>query len=309
MRKKWFRAAVMPGSFQPGEYCQPPGTMVTRVSGRAGAPGGAYIHEQAPIEDIGVGDRVVALHPRGSWKANGGCFVSEVCRREFSGELIRATTGSGLSSRYTPNHWCAVRVGDSLNDRHVVYMVRKNGHYRIGKAKGVTGAGSRPQIGFMARYHRERADAVWALSLHGSETEAIQAVRQAQARYSLPVAVPAEGLSWTELKNNRDRAAEALRAHGRDIDLPLWADKHNPQENPVRLRSMNFINAANLWDGMTVLPERVLADAGRRAGYYTAANWVPARITRENYKGPVYSIDVESHHTYFADGIATHNCR
>lgn len=297
------------GSFQRAEYCQPPGTLVTRVTGRAGAPGGAYLHEQVPIEDIWTGDRVVSLHPRGSWKANGGSFVSEVARREFSGELIRVTTESGLTSRYTPNHWCAVRVGDSLAGRHVVYMMRKNGHYRVGKTKGVTGADSRPQLGFMARYHRERADAVWVLSIHDSDAEAAQAARQAQWDYSLPGAVPAGGLSWTELKDNRERAAECLRAHGRDIDLPLWADKHNPQEAPLRLRSMNFINAANLWDGMVVLPERPPAGAGGRPGYFTAASWVPVRVTREDYKGPVYSIEVDGHHTYFADGIATHNCR
>lgn len=296
------------GSFQRAEYCQPPGTMVTRVVGRAGAPGGAYLHEQVPIEDIGTGDRVVSLHPRGSWKANGGSFVSEVARREFAGELVRVVTESGLTSRYTPNHWCAVRIGDSLDGRHVVYMIRKNGHYRVGKTKGITGADSRPQLGFMTRYHRERADAVWVLSVHDSDAEASQAARQAQFEYALPGTIPVGGVSWTELKDNRDRASDCLRAHGRDIDLPLWADKYNPQESPLRLRSMNFINAANLWDGMVVLPEHDLSD-GKKPGYYTAASWVPVRVTREDYKGPVYSIEVDDHHTYFADGIATHNCR
>lgn len=308
MHKEWFPAAVVPGSFRPSGHCQPPGTMVTRVFGRAGAPGGAYLHEQVPIEDIGAGDKVVSLHPRGSWKASGGCYVSEVSRREFSGELIRVTAGPGLTSRYTPNHWCAVRIGESLDGRHVVYVMRKHGHYRVGKAKGVTGAGSRPQLGFMARYHRDRADAVWVLSIHDSDDEASRTARQVQRDHGLPGAIPPEGLSWTELKNNRDRAAECLRAHGRDIDLPLWADKHNPQESPVRLRPMNYINAANLWDGMVVLPEHDHS-AGKKPGYYTAASWVPFRVTREPYRGPVYSIDVDSHHTYFADGIATHNCR
>lgn len=287
--------------------CQPPGTLVTRVIGRVGAPGGAYLHERVPIEDIGAGDRVVSLHPRGSWKSSGGCFVSEVSRREFSGELIRVIAETGVSSRYTPNHWCAVRIGASLLGKHVVYMLRKNGHYRVCKARGVTGADSRPQLGFMARYHRERADAVWVLSIHDSDTEATQVARQVQWEYSLPSAIPAQGLSWNELRDNRDRAAEYLRAYGRDIDLPFWADKHNPQESPVRLRPMNYLNAANLWDGMTVLPEHDPSRPKRQA-YFTAADWVPVSVVREPYKGPVYSIDVESHHTYFADGIATHNC-
>lgn len=309
MPRELFPAAVVPGSFQRSGRCQPPGTMVTRVAGREDAPGGAYRHEPVPIEDIAACDRVVSLHSRGSWKAVGGSRVSEVSRREFSGKLIRVVTESGLTSRYTPDHWCAARVGDSLAGRHVVYMTRKTGHYRVGRTKGVTGADSRPQMGFMARYYRERSDAVWVLGIHDSDADATKAARQVQWDYSLPGAVPSEGFSWTELRDIRARAAECLRAHGRDIDLPLWADKHNPQENPVRLRSMNFINAANLWDGMTVLPEREVS-AGKKPGYYyTIADWVPFRVTREQYKGPVYSIDVDTHHTYFADGIATHNCR
>ena len=36
--------------------------------------------------------------------------------------------------------------------------------------------------------------------------------------------------------------------------------------------------------------------------------WSPVSISEEWYCGPVYSLDVDVHHTYIADGIVTHNC-
>ncbi len=36
--------------------------------------------------------------------------------------------------------------------------------------------------------------------------------------------------------------------------------------------------------------------------------WLPLTITTAHYSGAVYSLDIERHHTYIADGIVTHNC-
>jgi len=41
---------------------------------------------------------------------------------------------------------------------------------------------------------------------------------------------------------------------------------------------------------------------------YIHAGWFPVSISRESYCGIVYSLDVDGHNTYFAGGIATHNC-
>src|ERR1017187_9047566 len=308
------------GQIQRNEYCQPPGTMVTTVT-TAGSSQHEARHEDMPIEALKAGDKVVSLKVRGGggWITRNGRAITDVAVRHFAGDLVTVRTTSGLSSRYTPEHWCAIRFGDFLRDKHVVYLMRKGNNYRIGKAKGLINQEAHAQLGFMTRFNREQADDIWILSYHDTSRDALKAEQEAIWRYKIPglrwqavLGQRPDGISqadldslWDEIGGNAHAAALVLEAHGQRIDLPLWGRKHNPQDLALRDPGVNFINAIHLRDGMEVVPLR----NNRGNGWQVISDWEPISVAREPYEGPVHSIEVEGTHTYFADGIATHNCR
>jgi superfamily I DNA/RNA helicase len=102
--------------------------------------------------------------------------------------------------------------------------------------------------------------------------------------------------TFREIGPREGQARECLADHGRSAQYP-FIDK---EKEPERKRSTIFeTQACNLIPDLMALP--VVAPNQK-------ISWEPLSIEVSEVKGlPVYSLDVERHHTYVADGIVTHN--
>lgn len=299
-----------------GDPCQPTGTMVTVVTGqsRGGRWGYAPTETtQIPIEQIKAGDVVVSYNVGKSFLRRSGSVVLGISPRPYDGELIAVKTATGETTRYTPNHHCVVRIGQALAGKHVVYLMRRGGDYRVGTTQGVyTSQDNR--MGAMIRADSEKADALWILSVHDTKEDAVYAETITSWKYGVPEIIfhagnrstltqPQLDSAWSIIGDNRENAARALKAHGREIEHPFWS---RGQERMMVRRSI-VTSACNLIDGMSMLPlSGAMAADGKRISRNT---WSEVVTTREPYQGLVWSMTVENDHTYVGDGVVTHNCQ
>jgi hypothetical protein len=108
---------------------------------------------------------------------------------------------------------------------------------------------------------------------------------------------------WKKIGDNYAKAADLLCQVGRHIDYPLWStDSGN-----LLIRRPMVTAAVNVEIGMEVmLEDKVTNSKGKRIPKtcWSKITW----IEHDHYEGTVYSLEVDGAHTYFADGILTHNC-
>lgn len=283
--------------------CQPPGTMVRLASG-----------SEIPIEKVGVAQRVVswatAIPGRGSGRIRKtGGLVTHVGERHYSGHLVTAATPSGKRSRYTPDHICVARVGAGLNDKVVVYLMGRDGNFRIGRTPWRYGSQDNT-LGIVSRARSQDADSVWILSAHSDDRAAALAEAVAAHRFGIPTwqfrstneFMPLNDF-WAVAGGNGRAAEDCLAAHGRIGLYPLWQRGGHRHWN----RQAITIRACNLMDGMRVCEIDRIMPRGKGELVPSDA-WQPIAVGREQYEGPVHSIEVDLDHTYVADGILTHNC-
>lgn len=268
---------------------------------------------QIRIENLRVGDRVISYRDR--QVSSVGRPITAITRFHHDGELVRVATASGETSAYTPRHHCIVRLGAELLGKHVVYLMRRGDHFRVGRVPlfyGSQNNGFGPGI----RAGQEGADALWILSVHDSAEEVALAEALTQARFGLPGLrfAPTNGQDvldvvafWRELGSNQTDAETCLSHFGRLLEFPLWT---SGRKVPVGVRRPITTAAANLFDGMRVLPLRNAASRPTSSNttlWVSPEGWKPITVSREWYSGDVISLEVDDHHTYFADGLLTHN--
>ena len=287
--------------------CQPTGTMVripVQVNGRE------WSSREVPIERISSGDLVVSWMGRKGLRRRGSA-VTDVAVRQFDGELVVARAGDAVS-RYAPNHECVVVLGDLADGDHVVYMMRRGGQYRVGRCPWRYSNGVAP----IRRAVAEGADAMWVLSVHETEGDAALHEALAQVQYG----VPAQGWAnpahykmpldefWAKVGDNRAQAADCLAHHDLLIEYPLWS-RNDPHGVPGGGWSTRLVTAAaNVRSGMKMLvPGRAGESNGSVNGFVPWSAWTPVEVTYEWYSGSIYSLSVDTDHTYVADGIVTHN--
>ena len=298
--------------------CQPFGTQVRVVTlDRSAAGGIAYGHVDRAIEDIQVGDRVV------SW---GGArygrirsrsrVVTRVGRREYSGELVTVST-STHSSRYTHDHITIARLSSGLDSRHCVYLMRKGTSFRVGRVAWKYGSQGGTH-GLNTRIRSQDPDAVWVLSMCRDEPSAALAEALYSHRFGIPTwqfqsrneRMPLSDF-WSAVGDLTSAAKAVLESCGRDLLYPLW---ERGESFLVQNRGALEIRACNLMDGMLVcVADGAVAYTGKRGsvervtGSWSDA-WRPVTVSRERWSGTVCSLEVDTDHTYVADGIVTHNC-
>lgn len=315
LRKAWSDMCDPDGVLPYQHDCQPPGTLVRKVTKYGGGIGGSTETEDVPIESIAVGDRVVSytMEKRRGYVRRAGRVVSAVGARPYSGELIVIATGSGRSSSYTVDHRCVVRLDcDLAAGNFVVYLARRGPHFRIGRTTWRTKSQGNA-LGLRRRAESQKADAVWVLSVHATDEEAALAEAVAGHRFGVPTwqfesknsTVPLNEF-WSAVGGNESAAARCLEAHGRTVHAPFWqrGDGWQTTRRPVVLR------ASNLLDGMLVLePDEITPGRkGELHAHEGASGWSAITVERQPYEGMVHNLAVEQDHTYIADGIATHNC-
>lgn len=306
--------------------CQPDGTMI-RVSVPGLDQGHTCLWRDVPIESLKDGDKVV------SWQGFAGCQKIrkrgksvKVFKRHYEGPLITASANNFTSS-YTPEHPCVVVLDEVFDGKHVVYMMRRGGNYKIGLCSGRGSIRVRPHCrkggnGLMSRIRSEMADAAWVLGVFDDRDEAALTEAMLQYQFNVPgwtfqacKRPPSRGGNrvrrsevglhrlWERIPSNRHQATACLKSFNLDIDAPLWSvdAKINFDRSPV------IVNACNLLNGMKML----VFDECRKGGnnlWTPKKVWKRIEVSVHNYCGNVTSLEVADDHTYFADGLLTHNC-
>lgn len=297
---------IMIGDPAQSLYCQPLGTQVEVVDGISVGSQIAKTKSVA-IEELKVGDRVVTYDNTHLWRR--GREITYITRFGHNGEMVKVTTKSGLTSSYTPKHNCIVRIDDNMADKNVVYLMRRGDQYRIGRTRMMYSS-QHKGFGIILRGRREKADAVWILSMHDSVSEASLAEVLTQHEFNIPGVhfEPVDGdvlnatEFWRKLGANKENGEKCLASFGRLVESPLWTPG---MQQKMGIRVAFPTAAANVMDGMKMLP---LRNVDRKfKGKAPRHIWEEVTVEKYYYAGDVVSLEVDEHHNYFGDGILTHN--
>lgn len=272
--------------------CQPGSTLVVTEGGF-----------RKPLREVCVGDKLVSYDRHSSafvGRKNQGRKVLEVSQRPFVGIMARVSA-EGRSTECTLEHKWLIRFNDKAN--YLVYLMLKGEQGRIGIAQTYYGCGFGPA----SRARQEGADALWILSAHSTKQQAWLAEQVAAAKFGLPqIIFKLNGQLSTlsqeqidaalkEVGANLNRVEDCLHYYGRSLQHPFWI---KGKYNYVTSRRPFVCSAYNLLpDVMSVL---VYNDTREGA-------WHPLKVERSFYEGNVYSLKVDQHELYVADGILTHN--
>ena len=229
-----------------------------------------------PIEDLVPGrDRLITWagrHERLEEQKEHHPF--QVAVRNHTGRMLTIKT-NGRVTRSTPNHLWTMRWNSI--DTELVLLSRTR--------DGWTVATTNLRL-IMNGEHQLPAGRTWALTTARSKGESMEEAT----------------IATRQIKKAKNQAAadaaaqKVLKSHGRDETYPIWHVDGRTQIIPV----LDTIHASNL------LPEAMSVPLPRMDG---TTEWHPIdEIKEEAYNGPVYSLAVEPHKTYIADGIVTHNC-
>ena len=274
------------------DQCQPKGTKVLTTTG------------EVSIENLDPGShRLICYDRRGSYVVGRKVgYGFKVAQRPYTGRLYRVSSKQNQSG-YTENHRCLARWKPyaEVADLRVVYLMQKGPHFRVGQCQLFRADGC---VHAWVRAHLEKAERMWFLKVVRTTEEAFFWENHLSYRYGIPQTV-FKGASafWQGVVDNlhesletQGTASQMLADMGLCEQYPLY-DRH--EISARRGGSQIFeVRACNL------LPEAMLLASHENGGI----TWSPFDLSASRYTGTVYSLDVEKHHNYFADGILTNNC-
>lgn len=292
-----FRDADFRAALGDDDQCQPPGSMVLTTAG----------YKEIELLDPAV-DRLPSYSRTGSYVTGlEAGYPFQIARRPYAGQMFAVSAG-GRCTQATGNHRWLVRwtAQAQAAETCVVYLMRQGDRFRVGWCQLFRNDRC---FHLGARARLENADAAWILKVTNDRTEASLWESVVAARYGLPTITfrtVASAQHYTkktidrvfaELGDLTEKALICLRDHGRRLELPIWT----PQKAYERRggTSIAEVESCNLVSGMMAVPAYI--EHGK-------VRWEPIRVSASAYTGPVYSLSVEPHQTYIADGLVTHNC-
>ncbi len=278
------------------DQCQPAGTQVLTTKG--------YM----PIESLNPQKHLLVSYDnrvsRVVGKEQGYQFSKEV--QSFAGKLIVVKADNKIT-RCTPNHRWPIRWNQYAKENsYVVYLMRRGNWYRVGWCKLFKSNGGF-QLGYRARL--DKADGAWIIAVTDNVIDASLKEAFIAARYGIPT------ITFDPLNNNNHYTKETLaqlfnnlsdvlpqhinsclQDYGLDPKYPLCTPELAYQYGGGR--GIIEIEAINL-----------ISDLMEVALYHSdgQVTWKTISIESEPYTGYIYSLNVEQHHLYFADGLLTHN--
>jgi superfamily I DNA/RNA helicase len=274
--------------------CQPAGTVVRTVAG------------DRRIEDLSEDDDRLICYDRNDGELRGwqSGYRFKKASRRFSGELI--TIKAESESRCTPNHKWMVRWCDRNPATNIVYLMRQGDRFRIGWCQLFRKDGWF-HLGTRARC--ERADEAWILATFDNRPDGSAYESYVAAQFGLPM-LPFYPINNSEVytketidkafsrlnpAEQRERAERCLAAHGRELKFPIWSRGACEKQGK---RTCQTVQACNLIAGLMA----VLQVHGKQA------EWTPiTSINRQFCEIDVWSLEVEKHQNYIADGLVTCN--
>jgi hypothetical protein len=231
----------------------------------------------------------------------------------YRGDLLTLTTSTSRT-RVTPDHRVRVKWAPEYAGKWALYLMRRGDWWRI----GISVTAHRPYRsgGVLARMSSEQADGGWLLGVYGTRREALTAEAITQARYGVPgytfeSTAQERAVTSDELHAIQEsikgyvapRAKELLRDHGLDENDPLFTRTVGRAAPGRNNQSQAFvITARNVVPGLMLLPT---LPGEFEPG--TKPEWEPVGVSREEFEGDVYSLDVVPHHYYVSGGAIVHN--
>lgn len=301
----WNKSSLVLGRFDyhfKHEPCQPAGTMVLTTKG------------EKAIETLTEEDRVIAFNPKRSQVLgykNGG-YAIKTASRDYDG-LLYSITADGKTTRATDNHMFTIRFNANAKKNYCTYLMRRGNWWRV----GITKCYDSRQFGLKTRFHQEKADEMWLLGLHADKVEAQVAEQIITVKYGIPYTIwefdrfsKTPNRSHKHIENiyaaldldlMRENAHRLLHDFGRSERFPLINEVTKRERFSTRVTAK--IHACNL------VPEVMQVPIPRDPAAHHNYEFVSiSDIEFDSYKGRVYSLAVEHHEHYIADGICTHNC-
>ena len=279
------------------DQCQPAGTMVETITG--------------PVDIADLNERVdkVLSYSRNDkavyGKRNNGYSFTKA-KRWYEGTLYTVST-TEHQTRCTDNHKWLVQWTQGAKQSGVcaVYLMQKGNRWRVGWCQLFRADGC---LHVNVRANIERADRVWILDVFQDKEKAAAHESYVATQYGLPL-IPFVGkeegikeeaiqyvFSSLDPKEQIVRAANCLLNHGKDITHPIIDRTKGTEKFGSRIFECR---ACNLLPGLMAVPV-----------YYTSKDvrWQIINVSKEEFQGYVYSLQVEKYETYVADRIVTHNC-
>lgn len=281
--------------------CQPAGTMVLTTTG------------PKPIEQLNPEtDRLYSYSRKDNtvYGVDGG-FKFEIASRRAP--YLRIQLG-GQSTFATENHKWLAKWTDKAPHRCCVYLMRKGSRFRVGwcqlfRSPDKNGSGKNTGVFHLGtRARLEMADAAWILSVHDNRTDASIAESLVATTFGLPTItfrainganhITEESIdcffgALDEVEQLK-RANECLLRHRRSMQFPLWVSDFKNRG----IARIQEIHTCNLIPGLHSLPKHISA---------REKEWITVESVTQGGFGEVFSMNVESHHTYIADGFITCN--
>jgi hypothetical protein len=274
------------------DQCQPAGTKVLTTEGEVS------IEALDPKQH-----RLICYDRRGSYVVGRKAgYAFKVAQRPYTGRLYQVSSSQNQSS-YTENHRCLVRWRpySDIADLRVVYLMQKGRHFRIGQCQLFRADGC---VHAWVRAHLEKAERMWFLKVVRTTEEAFFWENHLSYFYGIPQTVfKGASSSWQRVVDTLHKSLETTGPASRmlaDLGLCEQYPLYDRQEISARRGGSQIfeVRACNL------LPEAMLLASHED----WSVTWGTFELHVGRYIGKVYSLDVDKHHNYFADGILTNNC-
>ena len=138
------------------------------------------------IKDVKNGDKVrVAI-------GNGETIykeVSNVCKKEYSGDIIKITTKLGKVIKGTSSHISFAQVNIKDNLFYVYLMYKEGMGYRIGQTSSVRNRKGEKTTGIKVRLNGEQADKIWIIKVCHNKADASYYEEYFSVKYGIPKCV------------------------------------------------------------------------------------------------------------------------
>lgn len=302
--------------------CQPAGTMIrTKVGNK-------------PIEKLNPKrDWIIAFNRDGRFYGTGRQIAFRLAHRTVdSSHIWEIALENGQTLQATSNHKWYCRF--TKPHCYAVYLMQKQERWRVGTvqmfAQGKLAGESR--LGM--RSQQEKAERTWILKTFSSDRKARAYEQVVSCRYGIPQITFRP--PWGKTNLTQDfidyvfntlgcldvNAGKCLFDHNREISFPYYVPRCG------RRRGIFYgskIETCNLIPGIAMLPRYIRPPnrrSDRKNGVYRTGElrrrrqvagsieWVHIKSIHRLPSGiptRVYSLDVNRHHTYIADGYVTCN--